>query len=107
MLGGADVSSRAERSMNARARFIVEAVTTISGRGVLVLARRGDAVEFWLNASTTLDGCPVAGGDIPRALDESGKPRLDLWGFFLRNDRDREKFSVGKVVQLESVPGAT
>lgn len=90
--------------MTLSAKFEIEAVSSVTGQGYLVMARRLDEVEFWINGSTRLDGAAVRHGDIPRALDQHGKPRLDLWGFFLTNDADSHRFQPGKRVELKSEP---
>ena len=90
--------------MSKLAKFQVEDVSLISGQGYLVLARRLDDAVFWINESSLLDGAAIRHGDIPRALGEDGKQRMDLWGFFLANDEDSQRFYVGKLVELESEP---
>lgn len=65
------------------AKFEVEDVSLITGRGYLVSARRLDDGEFWINDTARLDGAAIRHPDIPRAVDDQGRQRLDLWGFFL------------------------
>lgn len=86
------------------AKFEVEDVSPITGQGYLVLARRLDDTDFWINESTQLDGAAIRHGDTPRALDEEGNQRMDLWGFLLANDEDSQRFNPGKVVELVSEP---
>ena len=86
------------------AKFEVREISQIAGLGFLVLARRVNDAEFWINQSTRLDGAAVKHGDVPRALDDYGDQQLDLWGFFLANAKDAERFQVGKVVELWSEP---
>ncbi len=88
--------------MKQPAKFEVENVSLITGQGYLVFARRLNDVEFWINESTCLNGAKIKHADIPRALDAHGKPRLDVWGFFLASDADHQRFAVGQVVDLES-----
>jgi hypothetical protein len=90
--------------MKQAAKFEIEDVSRLGGLGYLVLAKRLDETEFWLNNSTRLNGVPIRHGDIPRALDEHGDQRLDLWGFILLDEADRKKFKVGEIVDLESEP---
>jgi hypothetical protein len=90
--------------MKQAAKFEVEDVLRYGGLGYRVLAKRLDETKFWLNNSTKLNGVPIRYGDIPRALDEHGDQRLDLWGFILLNESDRKKFQVGEIVDLESEP---
>ena len=90
--------------MSQSAKFEVEDVLLITGQGYLVLARRLDEAEFWINESTQLDGAAIRHADIPRALDKEEMQRTDLWGFFLMNDEDAKRFHPGKVVGLESEP---
>ena len=92
--------------MKTCAKFEIEAITQISNQGFLVMAKRRDESEFWINEHTTLNGVPISHGDIPRAIGEDGKQRLDIWGFYLRNEQDHDLFHVGQVVLLESEPRA-
>ncbi len=90
--------------MSQPAKFEVEDITPIPGQGYLVLARRLDDVDFSIDEFTRLDSAAIRHADIPRALDEHGNQRMDLWGFFLANDVDSKRFHAGKVVELESKP---
>ena len=88
--------------MKTRAQFEVESVSAIGSRGYLVIAKRCDDVDFWLNSSTKLNGCAISHADIPRTLDENGQQRRDIWGFFLENQEDYTGFEPGNLVYLES-----
>ncbi|MCB1045548.1 MAG: hypothetical protein KDC35_21590 [Acidobacteria bacterium] len=88
--------------MNTLAQFQVEYVMRVQNVGVFVFAHRCDNEEFWINESAKLNGCSITHGDIPRAFDERGNPRLDIWAFLLKNEGDVRNFSVGDVVYLES-----
>ena len=87
-----------------RPRFEVESTVFITGRGYVVFAKRLDEREFRINNTTRLDGVAVLGGDIPRALDKNGKPRLNLWGFLVDTEDAGGQFTPGKIVELESRP---
>jgi len=80
--------------------FEVEGITTITNVGVVVLARKLNELDFKLNKYSLLGGVPISGGDIPRKLSESGVPILSTWGFFLKNEKDQNKFKKGQLVEL-------
>ena len=75
--------------------FEVEEVNTVSNVGVLVIARKLDELDFKLNDRSLLGGVPISGGDIPRNLNESGAQILSTWGFFLKSEKDQNKFKKG------------
>lgn len=80
--------------------FEVEDIISIENVGIVVLARRLDQIDFELNEKSTLGGVPVISGDIPRKLSESGEPNFSVWGFFLKNEKDKDKFQKGRKVHL-------
>jgi len=80
--------------------FEVEDISSITNVGVVVFARRLNQLDFELNEKSLLDGVPITGGDIPRKLSESGEQAFSTWGFFLKNEEDKDKFHKGQKVQL-------
>jgi len=80
--------------------FEVENVSTLTGRGPLILARIIGTEEFRVVPGLELNGCKIVGGDIPRILDDHGNPRCDCWGFLLENETDKARFSIGDLVEL-------
>lgn len=47
-----------------------------------------------------LDGAGIKAFQIPRALDEEGKLRRDLFAFLLKDKSELSRFVVGKIVKL-------
>jgi hypothetical protein len=82
-------------------RFAVEYV----GRdGEYVFARQLELREFALGPGATLGGCPVRPQlTQPRAFDENGAPRTDLFAFSLVGPGRARAWEVGDVVVL--LPG--
>jgi len=85
-------------------KFRVEGLYEIDAQ-VVLLARRLDGGTFSLSPSTT----PQLGGvrlrhfvEEVRRLRPDGSPDLDVFAFVLDDRRDKETFSVGQVVELES-----
>jgi len=85
-------------------KFRVEGLYEIDAQPVL-LARRLEGSTFSLSHSTT----PQLGGvrirhfvEMVRRLKPDGSPDLDIFAFVLDDGRDKEKFSVGQIVDLES-----
>ena len=86
--------------MRVTVQFEVENVVNLTDQGVLIFAKTMDDTEFFVKAGQQLNGCEISGGSIPRALEEDGRPRFDLWGFLLKNRNDEARFSVGDIVEL-------
>lgn len=83
-----------------KALFEIESVIEIMQKGV-VLARELTPTEWALGFTATLNNIPIERyGDMPRALDKDGKQRLDLFAFILKDKSDKNKFSVGEIVEL-------
>jgi hypothetical protein len=80
--------------------FEVESLVKVTDGMAVVLARRLDSMDFTLRPGSLLNGVSVSGGEIPRAINDAGQIRFDLWGFFLENPHDLSKFSVGQIVTL-------
>lgn len=57
--------------------------------------------QFFLNKNSTLNGYtlqPILSQ--PRAIDKFGKPRFDLFAFWLLNPQDIIHFEEGQIVEL-------
>ena len=85
-------------------KFRVEGLYEIDAQPVL-LARRLEAGTFSLLRSTA----PQLGGVLIRPFVEEvrrlrpdGSPDLDIFAFVLDDRRDKERFSVGQIVELKS-----
>ena len=83
------------------AKFKVEQTVTVSGRGAIVFAQPVDDNDFDLSEKMYLNGVKVTHADIPRALDEHGKQRLDIWGFCIEDEKDLSHFFEGQIVELK------
>ena len=81
-------------------KFEIEEISIIANVGALVMARKLNELDFELGSNSLLGGVPISGGDIPRKLSETGAPSLSSWGFFLKNQNDKDKFQKGQVVEL-------
>jgi hypothetical protein len=87
----------------AQIAFEIESVFTVSGRGVVVLARWLGPQSFASLGDATLGGVPIEPRtDIPRKLGLDGQPRIDLFAFLLRRPEDRTRFVPGERVLLEA-----
>ncbi len=71
----------------------------------LVMARSLDGSEFEVGEAALLNGCRVSSWDIPRAADDDGCQRLDLFGFIVEVD-DPAKFAPGRLALLQKNPTA-
>jgi hypothetical protein len=83
--------------------FEIESVFTVTGRGLVVLARCLEPQSFVTLRYATLGGVPIEPWtDIPRKLEPDGQPRLDLFAFVLRRPEDRPRLVPGERVLLEA-----
>ena len=88
----------------ARIPFEVEAVFTVTGRGVVVTAKCLGPQSFTSLDGATLCGIPIEPWtQIPRALGADGRQRLDLFAFILSHPEDRERLAPGAHVFLEAL----
>ncbi|PIA77431.1 hypothetical protein BFR04_08260 [Gaetbulibacter sp. 4G1] len=83
-------------------KFEIESVFKITGRGYFVTAKLVEEGKgFWLPENSKLGNIEITTSlTQPRAIDENGNVRLDLWAFQLKNDSDSEKFKEGEIVEL-------
>ena len=86
-----------------RIQFEIESIFEITLRQqVYVLAKLlNDDIDFELTDKSTLGEVPIEKWlDIPRAQDENGNQRLDLFAFALRNKNQKEELNIGQIVEL-------
>ena len=85
----------------------IESVFKITNRGYFVLARQlTPGQNFVVTDKSFLGGVELTKYlDIPRATDDKGEQRYDLFAFHLRNDEDNDKLKPKTVVEL--IPGDT
>jgi hypothetical protein len=78
--------------------FVIEAVLKSKG---YVLARICASTDFSLTLSATLGGVPIRPVlQQPRALNQSGQPRHDLFAFVLQSSSDIAQFKPNTTVLL-------
>jgi hypothetical protein len=65
-----------------------------------IIARLLNEQDFKLTESSTFGGFELKSFSIPRATDDEGKPRFDIFAFNLKDKSKREHFKRGQVVQL-------
>lgn len=85
----------------------IESVFKITNRGYFVLARQlTPGQNFVVTDKSFLGGVELTKYlDIPRATNDKGEQRLDLFAFHLKNDEDNNKLKPNTVVEL--TPGDT
>jgi hypothetical protein len=88
-------------------QFEIESVIKVTNRGYYVLARRLiSGQNFVVTDKSFLGGVELTKYlDIPRATNEKGEQRQDLFSFNIKNDDDNSKLKPKTVVEL--IPGDT
>jgi len=88
-------------------QFEIESIFKITNRGYFVLARHlNQGQDFVVTDKSFLGGVELAKYlDIPRATNDKGEQRYDLFAFHLKNDEDNSKLKPKTVVDL--IPGDT
>lgn len=83
-------------------KFEIEGIFQITNIGLAIAARLIDKTcNFHLTDHSELGGIPIKNWyDIPRAKDEDGVLRLDLFIFCLKNPADKDKLKENEVVEL-------
>lgn len=83
-------------------KFEIESMFNILGRDqVCVTAKRLDDLYFKMSDNSTLNDIPIENfTDIPRAHDNDGNIRYDLFVFMLKDKDDKEKLVKGQIVEL-------
>lgn len=82
--------------------FVIEATFQGGDGRVYVVARVLGSAAFDAGPDAILGGCAVEQWlEIPRALDEAGRQRTDLFGFCLKDAADRVRLKDGGRVVLE------
>ena len=88
-------------------QFEIESVVNITNLGFYVFARHlTPGHNFFVTEKSFLGGVELAKYlDIPRATNDKGEQRYDLFAFHLKNDEDNSKLKPKAVVEL--TPGDT
>ena len=88
-------------------QFEIESVIKVTNRGYYVLAKRLSAEQnFVVTDKSFLGGVELTKYlNIPRATNEKGEQRHDLFAFHIKNEEDNSKLKPKAVVEL--VPGNT
>lgn len=87
--------------------FEIENVFKITNRGYYVFARQLATGQNFVVTDKSVLGSVEIGKylDMPRALDDKGEVRNDLFAFQIKNDQDSSKLKPKNVVEL--IPGDT
>lgn len=86
-------------------RFTVEGFFSHGSRALIFASALDPAMNFSVSNGARLGGCELLEFlDMPRALDEHGRQRLDLYVFELRNGSDLNRIEVGAIVELTARP---
>ena len=86
--------------MKVKAQFTVQDIFEISDLGIGVMIKQNNDVDFKASNKSKLNGIEISNWNFPRKLDSSGDESLNTWVAILKNDVDRNKFSLGQVVEL-------
>ncbi|MEM6339452.1 MAG: hypothetical protein AAF673_05990 [Pseudomonadota bacterium] len=83
-------------------KFKIEYVFKVTGRGYFVTATLIENERtFSLSEKSKLGEVGITSYvDKPRAIDEDGNIRHDLWAFQIKNERDADKLQRGQIVEL-------
>ncbi|MGG8496489.1 hypothetical protein ACQY1Q_08735 [Tenacibaculum sp. TC6] len=77
--------------------FIFKKVTRHSPH---LIARLLSEEHFQLSESSTFGGFEIKGVSMPRATDDKGNPRFDIFAIYFKDKTKRENFNKGQIVQL-------
>lgn len=72
----------------------------VSRNSPQLIARLLNKEEFSLTESSTFGGFEIKSIAMPRALDDEGNPRFDIFIINLKDKSKREYFKPGQIVQL-------
>ncbi len=72
----------------------------VTRHGPHLIARILNKGDFQLTESSMFGGCELKSISMPRAIDEEGKPRFDIFAINLKDKSKRENFKKGQIVQL-------
>jgi len=79
--------------------FKVEAI--IEQKPVMVIARTLFEGNFEFSEFPTLGNCEIKNSlSQPRALRGDGSPDLDVYCFYLKNRKDKNRLIIGSIVEL-------
>lgn len=86
-------------------QFKIESIFDVAGKGCFVLAKHlSTGQHFAVTEKSFLGGVEIKKFlEQPRAFDENGRHREELFAFHLKNDLDASQLSVDTIVDL--VPG--
>jgi hypothetical protein len=84
------------------AKFVIEGIFKITNRGYFISAKLIDNnLNFKVTKNSQIGEVEITDWfDIPRALDENGKQRLDFFIIQMKNTDDKEKLKEGQIVEL-------
>lgn len=82
--------------------FEIEGIFRVTNRGYFIAAKcLEEKKEFWVTENSRLGNIKIDKWfDIPRAIDNEGKQRMDLYFFHIKNEDDKDKLKQGEIVQL-------
>ena len=81
--------------------FQIEGSFNGGGRGYVLARVLDPTAKVVMSSGPTLGGCSVERWyDMPRALDDAGRPRTDLFGFRLMHSADLARLKTGDRVVL-------
>lgn len=86
-------------------QFEIESIVSIANRGYYVLARHLiPGQEFHITCKSFLGDVELVDYiDIPRAINEKGEQRTDLFSFHIKNPEDNKKLAKNQIAEL--LPG--
>jgi hypothetical protein len=83
------------------AKFQVEYFNTIKNQVYVLCKRLTEEVNCYLSDHSYLGDFPIENWiDMPLALDEDSKQRMDLFAFVLKNAHDKEKIKVNDIYEM-------
>lgn len=85
-------------------KFQIEQIVAIKGKAYLLTKCQTLKPNFKLSDSSFLGEVEIENWfDIPRALDESGNQRLDVFAFVLKNEMDKNRVKEGQILLLSNL----
>lgn len=90
------------------AKFEIDGIFQITNRGNFISARLINTdLNFQVTDNSRLGEVEVTKWfDIPRAIDNNGRQRMDLFFFKIKNEEDKEKLKKGEIVELTHEEGS-
>ena len=85
-------------------KFEIEQIITIKGKVYLITKSLNANINFKLSDYSFFDNIKIENWfDIPRALDENGTQRADIFGFALKHEEDKGKIKEGQILNLRNM----